>query len=93
MPPLQVHDDDKENLVNGNSNLQVKETHNDEDDGAGSDGFELIDVKENFDSAKVMDKERASLRTKTDDVSALTKESPIVEDKTGALEEQTLPGS
>ena len=43
---LQAHDDDKENVPNGNTNLQVKETHNDEDDGTGSDGFELLDGKQ-----------------------------------------------
>jgi hypothetical protein len=51
---LQAHDDDKEKVPNGNTNLQVKETHNDEDDGTGSDGFELIDVKEKF----VIDKQK-----------------------------------
>jgi hypothetical protein len=41
---LQAHNDDKENVPN--CNLQVKETHNDEYDVTGSDGFELLDVKQ-----------------------------------------------
>jgi hypothetical protein len=43
---LQAHNDDKEIVPNCNTNLQVKETHNDEYDVTGSDGFELLDVKQ-----------------------------------------------
>jgi golgin subfamily A member 4 len=49
----QVSGGEKENILSRDSNLQVKVAHNEEDDGAGSDGFELIDVKENLDPAEV----------------------------------------
>lgn len=84
-----AHDDEKENIPNGNTNLQVKEAHNDEDDGTGSDGFELIDVKENFDSAKV-EEEMAVPRSTTVDTSPVTEEGEAQEEKTTAHEEQSV---
>jgi hypothetical protein len=80
--------DEKENLLNGNANLQVKEAHNDEDDGTGSDGFELIDVKENFGSTK-MEEETAAPSTKVD-TSPVKKESDTQEEKTATHEEQSV---
>jgi golgin subfamily A member 4 len=68
----------------------LKGAHNKEDDGTGSDGFEMIDLKENLDPAKV-EEVMAVPRSTTDHVST-AKTSLAEEDKTTAVKEQAPAG-